>query len=410
MFKIALRNILRNKRRTFLAGISISAAVMIVIYLWSFVMGIVDRTLDNYFRLNIGHIRILNTDYVKRQKMLPLESNIENYLEVEKIAKKNPEVVLTTGHIKFGVLLEHQDQTKPVVGVGIEPDKEEQVSHLSQFIIAGRKIKPGREEINVGDKLAGELGLKLGDNLTIVTQTAYGSIAAMNLKIVGIFRFSVPSVDGKIFYMPLSKTQELLDLVGRVTEIFVLIKNMDDAPAVAQEIKVNLNKVFPGKLALKPWQDETFLAIWMRLAKYAYGLICFLVLLLASFTILNTMFMAVLERTREIGMMKSLGMRNRQVVGIILLEAMLIGIFASLLGALLGAGIAYYLSVVGIDFTATLGKIKFDVPVNYVYRALFRWSFVLAGFGMGVFFSILAAIPPALRAAKMEAAEALRAV
>ncbi len=384
---------------------------MIVIVLWSFMTGVVDGLIENTIRLTSGHIRILNSDYVRREKMLPLESHITDYLAVEKIAQANREVTLATGRIKFGVLLEHKGENKPVIGTGIDPAQEDRISRLSDKIVEGRKVQPGAEEVNIGRKLAGELGLNLGDTLTIVTQTAYGSIAAMNLKIVGIFSFGIPSIDGRIFYMPLSKAQELLDLEGSVTEIFLLVKNSDAAPKVAAEIKADLDRVFPEKFAAKPWQELGILWFYMTIARYIYAAIYFVILFLASFTILNTMFMAVLERTKEVGMMKSLGMKNRQVIRVILSEAMLIGILASFVGAILGTGIAYYMSIVGIDFTSTfepMAEIKMEL--SYIYRAVFSWGIVFTGFCFGIFFSVLAAIPPALRAAKMEPTEALREI
>ena len=411
MFKIALRNILRNKRRTALTGLSIAAAVMIAIYIWSFVSGIMDTMFDNTIRLTNGHVRILNSDYVKREKMLPLEANIPDYTALEKMAARNPNVTQTVGRIKFGVLLDHEGNNKPVFGTGVVPDVEKKISNLDQKIIEGRMIKAGQEEMNIGVNLARDLDLKIGDTLTVVTQTAYGSITAMNLKIV-IFSYGVLSVDKTTFYMPLSKAQEMLDLDGAVTEIFVLVKDMNAAPKISKEIKASLEQDYPGQYTTKAWQDTGILFIYMGLAKRIYGGIYFLILFLASFTILNTMFMSVLERTKEIGTMKALGMKSQQIIGVILIEALLLGTIASFIGAIWGSGIAYYLATEGIDFTATFEAMKgtINMPLPLVYRALFSWGIVFFGFCMGILFSVVAAIPPALRAAKMEPTEALREI
>ncbi len=411
MFKIALRNIFRNKRRSVLTGLSIAVAVMIAVYLWSLIVGIMDDMFDNMIRLTSGHVRILNTNYVKRERMLPLEANIKDYTAVEKVAQANPNVTLAVGRIKFGVLLEHKGKNKPVFGTGIVPGTESRISHLDQKMVEGRMIQAGREEINIGRILARELGLKLGDTLTVVTQTAYGSITAMNLKIVGLFSFGVQSIDKTTFYLPLDKAQQLLDLDNSVTEIFVYIKDMNMAPEAAKAIKADLDRAYQGKYTTKAWQDQEVLYFWMTVTRNAYGGLYFLVLFLASFTILNTMFMSVLERTREIGMMKALGMKDRQVMGVIILEAMLIGGIASFIGALWGSGVAYYLATEGIDFTATFEKMgTLNFPISYVYRAVFSWGIIFFGFGMGILFSVVAAIPPALRAARLEPAEALREI
>lgn len=411
MFKIALRNIFRNKRRSILTGLSIAVAVMIAIYMWSLIEGIMDNLFDNTVRMTSGHVRVLNTDYVKREKMLPLEANIQNYKPVEKIAAANPNVTLTAGRIKFGVLLDYKGNNKPVFGTGIVPELENKISRLDQKIVSGRMIEPGKEEMNIGANLANDLGLKIGDTLTVVTQTAYGSLGAMNLKIVGVFSFGVVSIDKTTFFMPLSKAQQLLDMNNAVTEIFIFIKDMNKAPAVAKEINTAINQIYPGQYTTRSWQDVEFFWAYMRLAKGVYAVIYFLVLFLASFTILNTMYMAVLERTKEIGMMKSLGMKNRQVMGVVLLEAMLIGTIASFIGAIWGSGVAYYLTVVGIDFTSTFEAVgEFKFPISSIYRAIFSWGIIFFGFCMGILFSVVAAIPPALRASKMEPTEALREI
>jgi putative ABC transport system permease protein len=279
-------------------------------------------------------------------------------------------------------------------------------------MLEGRMIRMGHEEMNIGEKLAGELGLKLGDTLTIVTQTAYGSVTAMNLKIVGIFRYGVPSIDRTTFYLPLDKAQQLLDLDNAVTEIFILVKDMNKAPEVAEEIRTSLEQVYSDLYTTKSWQEMGILFLYMGLAKRIYGSIYFMILFLASFTIFNTMFMAVMERSKEIGMMKSLGMKNRQVVGVILLEAMTIGVIFGFIGSVAGGLLAYWGSVYGIDYTATFEAMKgtFNLPVSYVYRTIVSWQIILFGFCMGILFSVLAAIPPALRAAQMEPTEALREI
>jgi putative ABC transport system permease protein len=412
MFKIALRNIFRNKRRSILTGLSIAVAVMIAVYLWSLITGIMDDLFDNMIRLNYGHVRILNSEYVKRERLLPLEANIPDYQAIEKVVlAADPNVTLTVGRIKFGVLLEHKGKNKPVFGNGIDPKIESRISHLDQKIVQGRMIEEGKEEINIGVNLARDLGLKLGDTLTVVTQTAYGSISAMNLKIVGIFSFGVQSLDTTNFFLPLDKAQKLLDLDNKVTEIFIYIKDMNQASAAAKAIQAGLDKTYSGKYQAKAWSEQEILYFYMMIARNTYAFLYFLVLFLASFTILNTMFMSVLERTKEIGMMKALGMKDRQVMGMVVLEALLISTIASFIGAIWGSLVAYYLATVGLDLTATfeqMGQINF--PLSYVYRAVFSWGIIFFGFCMGILFSVLASIPPALRAAQMAPTEALKEI
>jgi len=406
MFKLALRNVLRNKRRSFLTGLSIAFAVMVVIFIWTFVSGVVAGLFSNYVTGSVGHIRVLNTDYLKRETMLPLSRTVPDYQRLITTLEQDQSVKLATGRIKFGVLMDIKGKNKPMLGIGIDPQREEAVLGLSQKMVSGTVLAAGTSETNVGAGLAKDLGLKTGDTLTVITQTAHGSLSGLNLKITGIFSLGVASVDNRTFYLSLDQAQKLLDMDGRVTEIFILIKNPDKAVQVAAE----LGKKLPAGLTAVPWQANGFLYFMMSIMKTIYGAIYAFILILASFTILNTMFMAVMERTSEIGMMKALGMKEGEISRLITLEALILGVMASLVGAAGGTLLAYYISTAGIDYTAAFEKIRdVEIPLSYVYKGEFSWLTILVGFSLGVLFSVLASIFPARRAAKLDAAEAMKA-
>jgi putative ABC transport system permease protein len=405
MFRLALRNVLRNKRRSFLTGLSIAFAVMVVIFIWTFVSGVVASLFDNYVTGSVGHMRILNADYLKRETMLPLSATVPNYQRIIAAALQNKNVTLATGRIKFGVLMDIKGRNKPVLGVGIDPQREETVLGLSKKMVSGKVLAAGTSETVVGAGLAKELELKTGDTLTVITQTAHGSMSGLNLKIAGIFSLGVASIDNRTFFLPLEQAQQLLDMGGRVTEIFVLIKDPNRAVQVAAEI----GKTLPAGLTAVPWQANGFLYFMMAIMKKIYAAIYAFILVLASFTILNTMFMAVMERTREIGMMKALGMKERELNRLIILEALILGTLASFIGAIGGTLLAYYVSSVGIDYSAAFAQIKdVEIPLAYVYRGKFSWLTILTGFLLGAVCAVLASIFPARRAAKLDAAEAMK--
>ena len=388
-----------------MTGLSIAFAVMVVIFLWTFVSGVVASLFSNYVTGSVGHIRVLNTNYLKRETMLPLSATVPGYQRLITTLEQDRSVTLATGRIKFGVLMDIKGKNKPVLGIGIDPMREEAVLGLSQKMISGRVLAAGTSETVVGAGLAKELGLKTGDTLTVITQTAHGSLSGMNLKVSGIFSLGIASVDNRTFYLPLGQAQKLLDLDGRVTEIFLLVKDPDKAVQVAAE----LGKKLPAGLTAVPWQANGFLYFMMSIMKTIYGAIYAFILVLASFTIVNTMFMAVMERTREIGMMKALGMREREISRLIILEALILGVMASLVGAGLGTLLAYYISTAGIDYTAAFDKIRdVEIPLSYVYKGEFSWLTILTGFSLGALFSVLASIFPARRAAKLDAVEAMK--
>jgi putative ABC transport system permease protein len=265
-------------------------------------------------------------------------------------------------------------------------------------------IQAGSDEVNIGAKMARDLKLKLGDTLTVVTQTAYGSMSAKNFKVVGIYSFGSPVIDRKIFLIPLGSAQYLLDLSASASELFVIANDLKAARPIAKKISALIG---PG-FRTTAWQDQGAVYIFLVLVRWLYLIILAFIVLLSAFTILNTMFMSVLERTREIGMMKALGMTNRELITIILLEALVLGALACLVGAALGAGMSYYLSVHGLDESATVQNMEF--PAYNIFYSDFGWKYIAIGFIIGLICSVLAAVFPALRAAKLEPTEALHEI
>lgn len=404
LVKLALRNVFRNKRRSILTGISIAFAVAIVIFMYSFIQGELKMIFDLYMRIQSGHVRVLNPEYARREKMMPLQHNIADYNSVREKILSIPGVTDVSGRIKFGVLIDYKGSTKQTFGMGVDPQLENKIIDFGKKIEQGRMINQKDDEANIGIVMSKELGFKLGDTLTVVTQTAYGSIYAKNFKIVGIYNFGSPIIDRKTFFVPIPAAQDLLDMYGAVSEIFVMTDNPDKAVQTAEKIR---GKLGPG-YAVKPWQEQGPLYSWFKIGEYMYLAIYCIILLLSGFTILNTMFMAVLERTREIGMMKALGMKNRQLIAVIMFEAIVLGSIASGIGTILGGAGSYYFSTVGMDISTEAANIDFPMP--YVIYGDFSWYYLVFGFTMGLIFTLLASILPALRAAKLEPREALHEI
>ncbi|MFA5113913.1 MAG: FtsX-like permease family protein [Candidatus Margulisiibacteriota bacterium] len=404
ILKLAIRNVFRNTRRSILTGASIMFSVAILIFAWSFIEGTVKDMSDAYIRFQSGHVRVLTKEFARREKMFPLQYSIADYRAVQRQIAATPGIKTVTGRLKFGVLLDYAGNTKQTLGMGIEPAAEESILELNKNIVQGRVIRAGTDEVNIGVNMAKDLKLKLGDILTVVTQTAYGSLSAKNFTVVGIFNFSSPTIDRKVFLIPIESAQYLLELPGSASEIFIITEKADAARRVASMIAATLG---PG-YKVTAWQDQSSIYMFLVLIKYLYLIILILIVLLSAFTILNTMFMTVLERTREIGMMKALGMTNRQLIIMVLLEALVLGALASVIGMFLGAALSYYMSIYGLDVTASVEKM--DFPTFTVYYCDFSWTYVFSGFVVGMACAVLAAVFPALRAAKLEPTEALHEI
>lgn len=404
ILKIAVKNVFRNSRRSALTGASIMISVAMLIFAWSFIEGSVKDMTNAYIKFQSGHIRVLTEEFAKQERMFPLQYSIPNYLGIQKKIETVAGVKIATGRLKFGVLLDYEGNTKQTMGMGIDPAAEEPILDLSKKMVQGRVIRTGSDEVNIGVNMAKDFKLKLGDTLTVVTQTAYGSMSAKNFKLVGIYNFQSPMIDRKVFLIPIESAQYLLDLTGSASEIFILTNKIDASRQVAKKLSSLLGLGY----RTVAWQDQGAIYFFLELVRWIYFIILVIIVLLSAFTIMNTMFMAVLERTREIGMMKALGMNNQQLVLMILIEALVLGAFASFIGAALGAGLSYFSSTHGYDMTKTVENMEF--PTFNIYYSDFSWKYISISFIIGMICSVLAAVFPARRAAKMEPTEALHEI
>ncbi|MEA3432129.1 MAG: FtsX-like permease family protein, partial [candidate division WOR-3 bacterium] len=343
LIKLAFRNYFRNTRRSIISGISVAIAITAIIFFHSYIRGANKNIGENVINLLSGHIRITTKEYERRERLIPLSESIPLSAEFYN-SLNNKDIIMVSPRIKFGVLLGKEEMSIPALGYAIAPEKEVDISGLDKRIIEGSYIAPNENAAILGKNLAARLNVKVGDILTIITKTAYDSPSGINLLVKGIFSTGMGGIDRSLFYIPLDVGQRLLDLEGSATEIVIIIKNPDRAVDVAHSIKSHTD------YSVIPFQYNPILR-YINSVSIVLSIFYFIVLLVACSTIANTMMMVVLERTKEIGMMKAMGLNNLSVVGLLTLEAGIIGFVGSLLGAIFGAILSYWLKYQGLDFS-----------------------------------------------------------
>ncbi|MBD3286663.1 FtsX-like permease family protein [candidate division WOR-3 bacterium] len=407
LFKMAFRNVLRNKRRSLLTAVGIIIAVMLIVFAQGFVTGMVDNMIENTSRVKSGHIRIVTPEYLRREKLSPLEEALYITPELEEVIEQTPEMTAYTYRIPFGVLLSKGENSKPAFGNAIDVEREKGFIDFSSedYLVEGSYLKPGDEAILLGAGLAEELEFSIGDSLVIITSTAYGSPSGMNLTVKGIVQTGHAGVDDNAFYIPLAAAQQLLDLDGRAAEALVLLESRDDAEDVASRWQRELGE--KSGLKIIPWQQDELLGM-MQVVFRVYWVIYFIILLIASATIINTMLMAVFERIKEIGIMKAMGMRGNRILWLLTAEASMIGLLGAAIGAVLG--VLLVLLVGEINFSAlsgqNLGSIYFDPVIKLNLTA----GAAIGCFLFGWLVATLTALYPARQGTKVRPAEALRRV
>jgi putative ABC transport system permease protein len=407
LFKMAFRNVLRNKRRSLLTAVGVIIAVMLIVFAQGFITGMVDNMIENTARVKSGHIRIVTPEYLRREKLSPLQEALNITPELEKMITQTPEVTAFTYRIPFGVLLSKEENSKPAFANAIDVKREKGFIDLSseKYLVAGSYLQPGEKAILIGKGLAEELGFSVGDSLTIITSTALGSPSGMNLTVKGIVETGQTGIDDNAFYIPLAAAQKLLDLKGRAAEVLVLLDSKDKAEEVAARWKGQFGN--EAGLEFVPWQQDDILGMLQVVFKI-YWVIYFIILLIASATIINTMLMAVFERIKEIGILKAMGMRGNRILWLLTAEASMIGLFGAAVGAVLG--VILVLIFPTINFSSLSGQNLGSIYFNPIIPVTLTPGAVFACFLFGWFIATLTALYPARQGTKVRPAQALRRV
>lgn len=402
LFRLAYRNFFRNTRRSIISGLSVALAITAIIFARSYIAGIFQNMSGNVIRLISGHITITTKEYQRRERLIPLSESIELSEQFYESLPQE-EIQLVSPRIKFGVLLGEEELSIPALGYAVDPEKEQDIAGLQNRLVKGTYIKSGEHAAIIGSGLAERLNMTVGDTLTVITRTAYDSPTGVNLVIKGIFRIGIGGIDRSVFYMPLDVGQTMLDLEGRATEIIILVKDPGKAVQIAQSIKLGPD------YSVVPYQYNPVLR-YVNMAETIYSVFYLIVLLVACSAIANTMLMIVFERTKEIGMMKALGINNLSIVGILAIEAGIIGIVGSAAGSILGAILSYWLKYQGIDISMVSSTASADLPFGPIIYLAPTPFIVVSAFLIGLLATIVVALLPISRAAKINPARALKTV
>lgn len=408
--KMAFRNLRRNKRRTFLTAMVVALGSGVLFFVTSFSDGSYDEFLKILAHTVTGDIKVRSIDYKAKERMLPVDITIDLSLE-EKIMQQ-PSVRLVIPRTTFGTMLWVGKESKEAVGMGLDIEKEKTILALQDHLIEGRYFSSSTAaETLVSYKLAAKLGIKAGDEITLLTSTSFGSMAALNLQVAGITKLGMYMYDDNFFFLPHPVAERLLDNKGLATEILVYMdkKQRHTAPRVAKAITAEtFAATGQSDLEVIPWQKDKLMSVVVMQRDATDIILKMIIIFITAITIFNTMLVSVMERFGEFGVLKALGLRDNATLRLVLLEGLLIGVLGSLFGILLFLYPTWYFEYYGWDIADMLEG--FNMPAQTIWRAKMSWNVFFTSVSTGVFGAVLASIPPALRARKMEPVDALRKI
>lgn len=410
LYSFAWRNLLRNRRRSFLAVLSTFLATLGIVAGNGFTEGFLDSMVRNYTKNETGHVSITTEAYRDRSRFMPVDTYLENAdkacADIEGLGKTGS--ILAAPRIRFGVLLSSGPFTKPAIAIAGDPEKEKSLLMLQKSLLPGGAYVDMPGTTIVGSVLASDLGLKVGDSLKIIATKSDGGIGFKSLKISGIFKTGTNALDGSVFQMRLDDAQTMLAMPGGAQQILVMLPDYRKAASWQGKIASTLRAHGYTDLSVLPWTEIGDYSKVILLAGAVYSGIWFFIALLGAFIIANIMTMVVLERRRETGILMAMGMQPSKIMGMFLLEGTMLGLGGSLFGTFAGEVFNLVLSKRGLDLSSSLAG--FSWPLDNIIRPTISLSGVLIGVSFCTIAAMLMSILPAWRASRMEVVDSLKAV
>lgn len=406
LLRIAWRNIWRQRRRS---AITIGAIAFGVAMCMGFIC-VDDGMFADIYRMmvreRIGHVQVHAPDW-------PAQRAIYETLEMDEellaMLDEQPATAAVTSRLFGFALLGVGEKSSGVQLTGVHPSREDAVTGVAAKVTPGRWLAAdASREIVLGAGLAEKLKAELNDEVVAVTQAADGSLGNELYTLVGVARSGNVAADQAGAWLHMDDLQELLVLPGQAHELALVGQEDGDFEQLADSTRRWMDAGAP--LLVRTWKEvDPMTGKMLDMQDAATWILLVIVFSVAALGIMNTMLMAVFERTAELGVLQALGMRPGQVVALVMLETLLLSAVGVLVGGLLGGGLDLWLVQVGIDLGSWAEGMNFSgMHWEPVLRGAFRWEGVVATVVVVLVVAAIASIWPALRAARLRPVEAMR--
>ena len=393
--KMAWRNIWRNPRRSIITVSAIMFASLLLVFMLSFQFGSYETMINTSVKISTGHLQVQADAYQDKKSIRLVVTDPES------IGKRIEDIDSVESYTFRGQafsLVSSKDRTT--------------VSRLKKLIRNGNFLQPeDQNQALVGQLLARNLRVDLGDELTILGQGRDGSIAATVVRVKVIFSSGIDDLDRNSINIPLETFQDVYTMQDAVHEIVIIAQSLSDKPEIKRTLNgMLLSHEHPVPLKTLDW-EELMPGLRQGIEMDLVGglIFYFLLILVVAFSILNTFLMAIFERTREFGVLMAIGTTPLRLTKVLLIESMtmtMIGIFA---GIIIGSAITLYFQSHGIDISGASELLSQFGISGRVYPKLSIIS-ALSGPLAVLLITFIAALYPALKVQRMQPVDAMRAV
>jgi len=398
LYKMAWRDLGRNRRRTFFSILALAVGVGLLLFMASFIAGEYRGALLTAIKLDTGHLQVRAASYNQDKTSLDFQDLIENPDALAAQIAAHPEVLAATPRLYVTGIVAVGDTSTGVRIIGIDPASPASAPFRDSTVAGSYLTADDRSGLLMGKTLADKLGVGPAATINLLVNTSNGSVDQQAFVVRGVYNTGVPGYDESTVFMPLAKAQAIAQAENHASAIFILLKNQDLTNAMAAALQTPAYQVVTYvQLNDLLFQVEQFAT------SYIY-LLYLIVLAITATVIINTLIMSVFERTREIGILSAIGMRGSRIMAMFLAESSLLAAGGIALGLALGALAALYTGAYGFPIG--------NMGITGVLIGERIYAYLTVGDAVqlavvALIVTLLAAVYPALLAANMEPVQAL---
>ncbi len=400
LIQLAWRNLWRNRTRSLAIIISVAIGTWAGAFLTSLYYGMGRSRLKTALEKEVSHLQIHHPGFLADNEA---QFNFD-LARADSVLRNTPQIKAFSLRSVTAGMLANATATNGVHINGVDAAQEDATRGLGGFVREGHYFESGkRSQVLIGSRLAEKMGVRVGNKVVLSFSDTAGDVAAGAFRVCGFYKTSNGPLDELNVFVQREELSQLLGTSGRAQEAAVLLHDLSTLDSTVAALKTRL----PG-LSVQPWQEVApEISLTIESLDVSTLVMLVIIFLALAFGIINTMMMAVLERTREIGVMSALGMNKRRLFGMVLLET----VFLTVAGAPFGMGGAFvliaWLSRKGIDLSAIAGNVMSEFGyenVIYPYLPAYNVGQIIL---VVLFTALLSAVFPALKALSLRPAEAI---
>lgn len=404
MIRLAWRNVWRNRRRSLINVASMGFGLAAIMFGQSLLRSLQVQLIEKSTGSITGHLQIQDdkADLVKMPDRFIVDPH-----PAAAALERDPRVRVSGGRIHLTGLVSTPAASVGALICAVDPEKEKIVTDIHTYMTQGDYLGKTAKGLILGESLAKRLDLRLGEKAVLMAQAADGSMGAEAFRLVGLFKTGSESFDNQIVYVPLAAFQEMLSRPGQVNNYVAKLKDIELADEVRKDVAAELQGL-PMRVLSWKQIDHEILGVKAFQDAILFIVLC-VVFAIVALGILNTQLMSLFERVREFGVLMAIGARPGWVMRLLLVESALLGAVGALFGLCVGAVMIAHFGRAGLRLP--VGEaLSYFLPFPSVIYMRPNWP-AHAVACLAVFATtILAALPPALRAGRLKPAEALRHV